>query len=198
MIRLRLVSALSLLLCASSWSPSLAQTWSTKPFDATYEIATGGRIILSRTINDGQGHQRQESSTPQGKVISILDYPNKVMWNLMEAQKMAMKLPLNPSSTHPSITDQQSAKRSNAKSLGNKVIDGHPCQGWQASTQGMTSETWIGTDINNLVYAVSSGPQGQQTTRLKQFSAATPSASLFAVPPGYKVMALPAGMPGMR
>jgi len=198
MIRLRVMSALSCLLFASAWSTSLAQSWPTKAYDATYEMTAAGRTTSTRMINDGHGHQRHESSTPQGKVISIIDYPNKVMWNLMEAQKMAMKLPFNPSSSGASITDAQSAKQSNAKSLGTKVIDGHPCQGWQASVQGNTSESWIGTDINNLVYSVSSGPQGQSTMKLKQFSASAPSPSLFTVPSDYKVMSMPAGMPGMR
>jgi hypothetical protein len=161
-------------------------------------MTAAGQTNVMRMINDGQGHQRHESSTPQGKVISIIDYPNKVMWNLMEAQKMAMKIPFNPSSRGPSITDSQSAKQSGAKSLGTKVIDGHPCQGWEVSSQGTKSESWIGTDINNLVYSVSSSAQGQSTMRLKQYSAQAPSASLFTVPSDYKVMALPTGMPGMR
>ncbi len=198
MIRLLVVPVLSCLLLAGASSPSMAQSWSKKAYDATYDMTAGGRTMTMRMINDGQGHQRQETSTPQGKVISILDYPNKVMWSLMEAQKMAMKMPLNPSAGGPAINDAESAKQYNAKSLGTKVIDGHPCQGWQATTQGMTSESWIGNDINNLVYSVSSGPQGQSTMKLKQFSSAKPSPSLFTVPPDYKVMAIPTGMPGMR
>ncbi|HEY9868126.1 MAG TPA: DUF4412 domain-containing protein, partial [Candidatus Obscuribacterales bacterium] len=177
MLRALLLSTLSSILFSATCLPSTAQAWPTKAFDATYQSTAAGQTTVMRQISDGRGHMRTESSTPQGRVISIIDYPNKVVWSLMEAQKMAMKMPFNPNAAGPAVRDAESARQYNSKPLGAKVIDGHPCHGWQTTVQGTTSESWIGDDINNLVYSVTSGPYGQSSMRLKSYSADQPSPS---------------------
>lgn len=196
MPRALIISTLSSMLFSVTCLPTGAQTWPTKAFDATYESTAAGQTTVMRQISDGRGHMRTESSTPQGSVISIIDYPNKVVWSLMAAQKIAMKMPFNPNAAGPAVRDAESARQYNSKPLGVKVIDGHPCHGWQTTVQGTTSESWIGDDINNLVYSVTSGPYGQSSMRLKSYSAAQPSSTLFTVPSDYKIMSIPASVGG--
>lgn len=202
MIRALLVSALScLVFCAACSTPATQQSSADpastanptpKAYDATYETTAAGTTSAMRYICDANGHVRIEVSTPQGKAISLIDYPKKTMWSLVEAQKMAMKLPFNPDAGGPAIRDAQSALEHGANTLGSKVVEGHPCHGWETTIQGTRSESWVGDDINALVLAVTSGPAGETTMRLKSYSAAQPEASLFTVPADYKVMDVPA------
>lgn len=172
-----------------------SQTMTPPACDATYETASAGTSSVMRSVSDGKGHMRTETTTPQGKVVSIIDYPNSVMWSLIEAQKMAMKLPFDPNAGGPAIRDAQSAEKFGAKPLGVKVIDGHPCHGWQTTVQGTTSESWVGDDINTLVYSVSKGSYGESSMHLKSYSAAQPDPSLFTVPPDYTVTTAQSGTP---
>src|SRR5262245_23547330 len=67
-------------------------------FDAAYtseDAKTGSHTM--RMISDGKGHMRMESNANGMKSTSIMDYPNKVCTTLMEAQKMAIKMPLTAS-----------------------------------------------------------------------------------------------------
>lgn len=206
MIRALAVSVLScLLFCTACSSPTLTQSGTPTAtsqmlappaYDATYETSSAGTSSVMRYVSDGKGHVRTETTTPQGKFVSIIDYPNSVMWSLIEAQKMAMQMPFNPNSAGQAIRDGQSAEQSGAKPLGTKVFDGHPCHGWELTVQGTTSQSWIGDDINTLVYSVSTGSFGESSVRLKSYSKTQPDPSLFTVPADYTVTTAQSGAPG--
>lgn len=166
-------------------SQSLAQHWSKKPFDATYDVHSAAGKTTLRMLTDGQGHVRNDMTTAAGKMISIIDIPNKVMYSIMESQHLATKLPYQDSG---SITDEQSAKAANAKSLGAKVIDGHPCHGWQTVNKDTTTESWTGDDIGCVVFSTTKGPNYTSEMKLVKYSPTKPGASEFAVPSGYKLM----------
>ncbi len=167
-------------------SQSLAQHWSKKAFDASYDVQSASGKTSLRMVTDGQGRSRQEMSTSSGKVVSIIDAPNKMMYQVMESQRMVMKMPYQDSSV--SITDEQSAKAANAKPLGVKVIDGHPCHGWQTVQKNATTESWIGDDIGCVVVSTTKAPDYTSGMKLLKYSATKPSPSDFVIPSGYKVM----------
>jgi hypothetical protein len=170
-------------------SQSLAQHWSKKAFDASYDVQSASGKTSMRMVTDGQGRSRNEMTTPTGKVVSIIDAPKKVMYSVMESQKMVMKMPYQESTA--TIIDEQSAKAANAKPLGIKVIDGHPCHGWQTVMKDATTESWIGDDIGCVVVSSTKTPNYTSGMKLLKYSAAKPSPSDFAVPSGYKVMDMP-------
>ncbi|HEY9716047.1 MAG TPA: DUF4412 domain-containing protein [Trichormus sp.] len=160
-----------------------------KAYDATYEMtAPGSGVTKTHQMSDGKGHMRIESEARGMKTISIYDYPNNVMYTIMEAQKMYMKMPLKQQGA---ITDETSAKKANAKSLGAKTIDGHPCHGWESKTGAITSDCWIGDDIHNLVLSETTAPTGKVMMALKSYSAKAPGGDLAAIPPNYKEMKMP-------
>lgn len=169
-------------------------------FDATYETKDtkiGNHSM--RMVCDGKGHMRVESEAGGQKTVSIMDYPNKVCTTLIEAQHMAMRMPLT--APQKQITDEASAKREGAKSLGAKVVNGHPCHGYESSQSGGTSRVWIGDDTRYLVRSETITPNGTIAMDLKAWSTAQPSADMFVVPAGYKEMKLPIGagqMPTQR
>lgn len=176
-------------------SQSLAQHWSKKAFDATYDVQSASGKNSLRMVTDGQGHMRNEMTTSAGKVITITDIPNKVMYSVMESQRMVMKMPYSDAGSN--ITDEQTAKAVNAKSLGAKVIDGHPCHGWQTAQKDSTTESWTGDDIGCVVLSTTKAPGYTTGMKLVKYSPAKPSPSDFAVPSGYKVMNVP-GAPTVR
>lgn len=171
-------------------SQSLAQHWSKKAFDATYDMQSAAGKGTLRMVNDGQGRMRNDMNLTSGKTTTIIDAPGKVMYSISEAQHMVVKMPYKDTSVN--ITDEQSAKAANAKSLGTKVIDGHPCHGWQTSMNDATTESWTGDDIGCVVLSTTKAPSYSTSMKLTKYSAAKPAASEFSVPAGYKVMEMPA------
>jgi len=158
-------------------------------YEATYEMTIPGiGLSTSHQMSDGKGHVRIESVTRGTKTVSIQDYPNKVQITIMEAQRMYMKGPMK---IENSITDEQSAKKANAKSLGTKTVSGHPCHGWESKTGTATCQSWIGDDIHNLVRSETTMPSGKVVMELKSYSAKAPTGNLTAVPPDYKEMKIP-------
>ena len=161
-------------------------------FDATYtseDAKTGSHTM--RMVSDGKGHLRMESNANGMKSTSIMDYPNKLCTTLMETQKMAIRMPLTTSRSQ--ITDEASAKKENAKSLGQKTIDGHPCHGYESVEPSGTSRVWIGDDIHYMVRSESITPNATIVLDLKAWSTTPPSSDLFIVPSGYKEMKMPIG-----
>lgn len=190
----RFVLALSFALSGAVISALASEMkYPTQVFDATYETkdATSGSHT-TRMISDGKGHMRVEAESSGQKATSIMDYPNNLCTTLIEAQHMAIKMPMRQSGEH--ITDEASAKKANAKPLGEKTIDGHPCHGYEHAGDGATSRVWIGDDIHYLVRSETITPNGTMAMDLKTWSSKAPSQELFLVPPGYKEMKMPVGM----
>lgn len=177
-------------LMALSASAAIAQEFPKIVFDATYKASGPAGNTDMRTISDGKGHLRQETATHGMKIVSIVDYPGKVSYTIMEAQKSVFKTPLTQQTT-PDVHDDASAKKANAKSLGTKVIAGHPCHGWEYKTSQGTSTIWRGDDIQYLVKSETVTPNGTMTMELTSWSTKAPAADAFKVPDGYAVSSLP-------
>jgi hypothetical protein len=81
------------------------------------------------------------------------------------------------------IIDETELKKTAAKPLGVKLIDGHSCHGYEARTKyDEAYKVWLGDDIHFLVRAELAG--GKIIT-LKSWSTAIPSPDLFKIPAGY-------------
>lgn len=157
-------------------------------FDATYTTTGPTGPSTVRMISDGKGHMRTETSSNGQKFVSIMDYPKKEAITLMEAQKMAMKTTLKATND---VHDEATAKKMNAKSLGSKVVNGHPSHGWQYTSASGTVETWTGDDIKYLTRSETTTPHGKVTMDLKSYSSSAPSGDLYSIPAGYKLMSVP-------
>ena len=60
---------------------------------------------------------------------------------------MKSKLPANGGY----VADEASVKQLGGKSLGSKTINGHPCHGFEYTTGGVKTQTWIGDDCRIVV-----------------------------------------------
>jgi hypothetical protein len=191
----RSILAISLALAGTTLAAIAGpSSYPTQVFDATYVTknsqAGEGKV---RMISDGKGHMRMETENFGQKTVSILDYLNNMATTVIESQKMIMKVPLKDSG--PAITDEASAKKANAKSLGAKVVDGHPCHGYETVQGSGKTDVWVGDDIHYLVRSETKTNEGITISMdLKTYSTDAPSADAFKAPVGYKEMKLPVSM----
>ncbi len=160
------------------------------PYDATYSRFGPSIGITMHVISDGKGHEWSEMNV-KGKrhFLGIMDWPAQIHTTFNEAQKTAMKVPIKDT---PHVVDAQSAQKYNAKSLGSKVISGHPCHGWEYSASGVTNQAWIGDDIKCLVKSETTNSTGSMGgMELTTYKSTTPSAAQFEVPADYKLVKMP-------
>lgn len=158
-------------------------------FEATYTSIGPAGPSTVRIISDGHGHTRTETTTNGSKYVSINDFNSKSCVTLIDQQKMAMKTPLKSAQD---VHDAETARKCKARSIGTKVINGHPCHGWECTADGGKIEVWTGDDINYMVKSESSTAQGKVTMDLKSWS---PNPTIredhFKVPAGYRIMDVP-------
>ena len=177
--RLAAISAILL----SSLAPLCAANYPTKPYEASMDSFAAGTTTRSHVWNDGQGHQRSESTVAGVVRPSIMDFNKKMIYAIDDQRKTVTAMPLNdPSQPDPSVKWTP---------IGAKVIDGHPCQGKKALMGGQQVEYWEGTDTGCTVAVVTNG---KTTMKLVSWKATQPNASLFTLPAGYKVMDMAALM----
>ncbi len=184
---------LGALLTVVSVPAATAQVGPHVAFDATYKLSQGGTMHM---MSDGNGHIRTEMGAQAHNAINIVDYQNRTITVLMPERKTGMQMPMG--AEHETVADEQSARSHNATPLGAKVVDGHPCHGWQYSSPRGTTQVWIGDDIHFMVHTETTTPNHVSTLDLKEFSSAAPPAAAFAIPADYKIMSMGAGLPSME
>jgi hypothetical protein len=191
MNRAQLLLALAGLLSISG--SQAAQPGYVKAYDAGYDITSPAGKSTLHQMSDGKGHMRSESTTGAMKTISIMDFPGKVAYTVMAAQKMYMKTPM----TAAQETSDPTKQPPKGKSLGAKVIDSHPCHGYESGENGAVSQVWIGDDIQNLVHSETKTAGGKTVMALKSYDAKAPAQDLLLIPAGCKEMKMPT-MPNAR
>ncbi len=159
-----------------------------KVYDANYVCVSPAGKTEMRLTSDGKGKLRSESKAATYKVVSISDYPGKVCYSIMEAQKMITKMPLKQG--YEGNMDAETAKKKNAKDLGVKSIDGRSCHGWSYKENGVESEVWVDNSAQVLVKSTTKASGTTTTMQLTKISTAAPAAELFVIPSGYKVMSI--------
>jgi hypothetical protein len=179
------------LTCSSTLTARAADipSYAKKPFEATMTSKTPAGDNDVKTSCDGKGRLRSEVDMKGQKSISIMDYPGNTITSLLVAQKMMIKMPM-PKQDAP-INDAESALKAHAKDLGAKVVNGHPCHGYEIKKDDTVTQTWVGDDIHYLVHSETTSPKLKSVTDLKSYSAKAPDATLFDIPPGYKEMKMP-------
>ncbi len=120
------------------------------------------------------------------KIVSLTDFLNKRQYRWEEGTNHKHIFwedwPFGPGSY---LDAQEELKDPDRKSLGTKVIDGHPCHGYENENDQGICQSWIGDDINYLVYWECALPKGTLVMRLKSWSTVIPPADIFRIPPGY-------------
>lgn len=166
----------------------MAAGYPSKPYEATFENYAGGTPMRSHVWNDGQGHQRSESTIAGVNRVSILDFPNKTIYSINDEQKTINVMSMTPAGNYAS---DETIKWT---PIGAKVIDGHPCQGRRGVSSGQQIELWDGSDVGGCTVAVVTN--GATTQKLLSWKPYSPNPSQFALPAGYKKVDMAALMRG--
>ncbi len=155
-------------------------------YQATFEFnAPGSGRMTNTSWSDGRGHTRTEQTVAGRKSATIVDFTNKQILSLQQETKTAIRLPMSETAWRQ---DPEYMKRQNWQLLGAKVIEGHPCTGYQITTDGHTTQVWTGTDTDCTVLTLQ---DGKPQMKLLSFQRMNPPSSLFALPAGYKMLEMP-------
>lgn len=186
----------ALFLSGVEFAVEAGETWKDKAYDATYNYSDKMGSGTMRMAADGKGRalvetKRSVNGQPMNSLL-VMDANARTCISVSGAngQKIAMKMPFQEP-TDVFSNEQIMAKRK-AKPIGTKVIDGHPCRGWQYSEAGVNHEDWIADDIKFLVSGTTSGgASGATNMKLKNHVFQAPPASSFVIPADAKVMDMP-------
>jgi hypothetical protein len=181
------LALLALSIAGSANVAALAEDmWVKKPYIATWEMKTPQGVSTSKVYNDGQGRGRMEIVQGATKSVSLMDWPAKKVTVLIEQGKMAMVMPLKEGDY---ASANAASKKNKVKDLGVKMIDGRLCKGALYNFDGTMSEQWISDDLKVDVESTTTNPKyGKTSRRMTSYQAVTPPASMFQIPPGYKMM----------
>jgi len=166
---------------------ALAFDYPKKAYDATYEMTTPQGKSEMRMASDGKGMTLTKTETAGQKTRMISDFKKGEVTTLLDTAKMAMKGKMTEANAQSYEDDWYKKKK--AKSLGTKVVNGHPSHGWEYTQDGVTSQTWVGDDCKLMTQSTTDSKYGKTTMNLKKLGPA-PAATEFsaAVPAGYKLM----------
>lgn len=157
-----------------------------KVYDATYDSKTPAGAAALRMTSDGKGKLRTESNSGGMKVVSIIDYPGKMSYSILETQKMVTKMPLK--AEYEGEMNPELAKKKKATDLGTKEIAGHKAHGWKYTVPGGSTEVWMDEAAGIMVQSRTTASGYTTESTLKTFTTQAPSPALFAIPASYKVV----------
>jgi len=185
-------------LTTSLYSQSLEkQVSKLRPFSAD-QIRTMNNKTTTGKIYFTPNAARIESVDAKGNpVIQIMRFDQKVMWNVVPAQKMYVEMPGASLSDWASWADTQGVQR---ESLGMEQVGEYHCEKFRVHMKVMgheaTSLEWDAKELDGLPVK-SQDEKGKWSTEYKNVQLGPQDSSLFEVPAGYQKMSL-GGMFGKR
>lgn len=177
--------------------PALALTnYPTTAYDATYVRRTEQGVSDYRYCTDGEGHVRIETTPPAAgytiseekpaNSVTIFDYPHKLMFTLLEKQKIAIKAPMNANASAAPLNSAR-IKELNGRDLGTDTKFNHPCHGYKWEENGITTESWIATDLKCPIHTETMSPKGNETMHLAKYKLVDADPRDFEIPADFKV-----------
>ena len=154
------------------------------PYEAVYEQDNAGQKITTKVASDGKGKVKSTGEMSTGKVETAIDYSAKTTTTVMHAQHMWIKQPIKEG-----FMDETALKKV-AKSLGAKTFNGHPCHGYETTSAGSVSQTWIGDDLHLMVHSETTIGKVKTTSDLKSYSS-KPGDVALAIPVDCKEFKMP-------
>ena len=150
-------------------------------------------------IYSKDGKSRMEVSGQGNEMITVSRPDKKVVWMLMPASRTYMEMPLNKKKSGMLSQLSDPDVKFEKAFIGNDTVDGHPTKKYHVVTiidgqKEAAGYVWEAVDMNNFPIKHQSEDK-QTTTTWKNIKMGGVSDSVFALPAGYKKMAMP-GMGG--
>jgi len=171
-----------LITAATVCQPALAQenTGYSKVYDATYDYYMPSGPTQMRLSCDGMGRIRSETVMNGRSFVSVTDANQKATFSIDDSTRAVSKMAMQNTPGLPSSNSSQRV------SLGDKMVEGRLCEGWQTTTaSGKKSEAWIDKSLGcPVLMTLDNKPQ----MRIKTSSTNSIGAQYFAPPPGYRLV----------
>lgn len=154
-----------------------------KTYDASYDYYMPSGVTSMRLSCDGNGRIRAETVMNGRSHVSITDYNAKASFGIDDVTKTVSKMALqNPPGAPP---------ESEKVSLGEKVVNGHNCDGWQSTSNGHKTEAWIDKELGcTVLMTIDDKPK----MKLRSATATNIGSQYFAPPAGYRRLDMDAGL----
>lgn len=184
--------SLNSILLAGCTAPQMTlqsdKPYPTAAYIAKYNYqAPGGAVMQQTWYSDGKGKLRLEVNNAPGSGATVIDYPNKSAFAILDQQKLVMKLPFDSSPTSLYV-NSYTAKEQGLQELGAKNISGHQCHGWKLPENRGGGNMWVEDGTGMLVESAQSLPNGEGRLTLIDSQMQDPSSTLFVAPANYKVL----------
>ena len=186
----------SFFLCNFATTVQAANNYPTTAYDATYVRRSEQGVSDYKYCTDGEGHVRIETTPPSAgytisdekpaNSVTIFDYPHKVMFTLLEKQKIALKSPLNANASGAPLNADRIIEL-HGKDLGTDTKFNHPCHGYKWEENDVTTEQWIATDLNCPIHTETASKKGNETMHLAKYKLVDANPADFEVPADFKV-----------
>jgi hypothetical protein len=178
-MKVKIAALLVTLVCSAPGAMAQQNMGFNKVYDATYDYYMPSGPTTMRLSCDGAGRIRSETVLNGRSHVSISDYNQKATFAIDDSTKAVTKMAQQNTPGTPSSSDAQRV------SLGDRVFDGHNCEGWQTTTNGKKTELWVDKDLGCTVLMTI---DGKPQMKLKSASANSIGAQYFSPPPGYRVV----------
>ena len=161
-----------------------------RPFSAD-QIHTTKNKTSTAKVYFAQNAMRLESTDNKGnKVIQIMRFDQKVMWNVVPAQKTYIEMPWGNLGEFAAWADQQGVQR---ESLGTEQVGEYHCEKFRVQVtlngKAYTSLEWDAKELDGLPVK-SQDEKGNWSTEYKNVQLGPQDPSLFEIPAGYQKMSL--------
>jgi len=177
-MKLKTIAAVVVALVSSAPCAFAEENPYSKTYDATYDYYMPSGPTTMRLSSDGQGRLRSEIQMAGRPYVSITDWNQKATFSIDDQSRAVSKMDYK---TAPGATPPDDSKRT---SLGEKVVEGKTCDGWQYISNGRTSEMWVDKDSGaTVLMTLDNKPQ----MKLKFVSKTSIGQQYFQAPPGYRV-----------
>jgi outer membrane lipoprotein-sorting protein len=138
---------------------------------------------------------RRESPSGSGSLTIIMFQDKKLFWVLRPEQKTYLEMPLTDEMVRE--LGQFAKERAWKKLLGKEMVNGYETEKYETAVKTNGGETrhfmWISPKLGMPIKITN--PDGSLVMEYQNIKEGGVSDSLFAAPPGYKKISLPAAMP---
>ena len=165
-----------------------------KHYSADLTITTkNGMALQSKTYVEGD--KMRSDVTINGMEMAIIVRKDiKKVYQLMVSQKMAMETDFDPNRIQGN-TAASFGPEGKFVLIGPDTVDGVACTKYTVTSDKTKQVFYFWLDVDRKVPVQMAATDGSLTVKWKNFTVGPQDASLFEVPAGYQVTAMP-GMPG--
>jgi outer membrane lipoprotein-sorting protein len=162
-------------------------------FSTDMVITSGSGPTMTQKVYSDSGKIRTEMSMQGMQMVMIVRPDLKKVYQVMVTQKMAMEMPYDPNKFSKQMT--ASGPQGKFEVVGPDTAEGVACTKYKVTSDKDNQVMFLWVDAATKAPVKMTAKDNSFTMLWKNYKAGPQDASLFEVPTGYQVMAMP-NMPG--